>query len=75
MSQDADERASERFFAIQPAPFSKAKAQLDALDLLDDARLRQALGYLEDCAADEIWQPLRAWIADRDDVLARAGAR
>ena len=28
-----------------------------------------------DCAADEVWQPLRAWIADRDEVLARADAR
>ena len=53
---------------------ARQKMALDAVQLLDDPRLRQALGYLEDCAADEIWTPLRSWIADRDHVLRRANS-
>lgn len=83
MSQHDEERAMERLDARSAALVrgwhdrrteTWASKDIEAVAaLLDDARLRQALGYLEDCAADEIWAPLKGWIEDRDHLLSKLG--
>lgn len=69
MSQHDEERAMERLSERPTNHGNEARAGDVMKALLDDPRLRQALGYLEDCGADEIWLPLQRWIEDRDHVL------
>jgi hypothetical protein len=47
----------------------------DLLEALDHPFLREVLGYVEDCAPDEVMNALRLWQELQDAVLAQAEGR